>query len=112
MKLDILQENKIIRSKRFAIIGAIIAVIIVVTAIVGVTSYAVVKTQENERERIRMQKEINIAYQEIEKLKRTRDLQTQAMQIINNVLMNLTSQIHEIEVNYNKFKNKHLQLQS
>ena len=51
-----------------------------------------------------MQKEINIAYQEIEKLKRTRHLQTQAMQIINNVLMNLTSQIHEINVDYDKFK--------
>ena len=103
-RVDILEENRIVRSKRFAIVGAIIAVTIVVTAIVGVTSYAIVKTQENERERIRMQKEFNIAYQEIEKLKRTRDLQTKAMQIINNVLMNLTSQVHEIEVDYNKFK--------
>ena len=51
-----------------------------------------------------MQKEFNISYQEIRKLKRTRDFQTKAMQIFNNVLMNLTSQVHEIEVDYYKLK--------
>ena len=103
-RIDILEENRVTRGKRFAIMGIVIGVTIVVAVIVGITSTAIIRTDQAKKERIKMQKEIDNAYQEIEKLKETRELEIKAIQTLNNILMNLTSQVHEIEVDYNKFK--------